>query len=104
MTEFECVSLERPWAVIVRGWEASLKFPRKASPERGSTQSKPAHCRKLVRFKGMTTHQPELPLGVRPRRRRKHSIAARRFFALGDQLRREVQRERMEKIHSYTGY
>jgi hypothetical protein len=48
----------------------------------------------------MNTHQQELPLGFVPsRRRRRYSPAARRFFALGEQLRREVIAERLQRMH-----
>jgi hypothetical protein len=47
----------------------------------------------------MNTHQSELPLDVRRRRRRRFSPAARMFFALGERLRREVQAEQVQRIH-----
>ena len=47
---------------------------------------------------GMNTHQQELPLDLRRRRRRRDSPAARMFFDLGDRLRREVEAEKMQRM------
>jgi hypothetical protein len=55
-----------------------------------------------MRFIGVNhdDHQNELPLGVRRRSRRRYPPAARRFFALGELLRRQLEAERARQRYS----
>jgi hypothetical protein len=46
---------------------------------------------------GVKIRQQELP--IRARRRRTYTPSARRFFALGELLRRQVEAERENRLH-----